>query len=127
MTTDARFDLGELLAQTAGQPKPWWQSRTLIGAGVVLLASVARLVAPEIAIDVNATTDAALSALTLLGGALAWWGRVRATRPIRRRRPAADADTDAGRLRELPPDADRAAGVYLSHEHGAHEHGPLDP
>lgn len=120
MTTDARFDLGELLAQTAGQPKPWWQSRTLIGAGVVLLASVARLVAPEIAIDVNATTDAALSALTLLGGALAWWGRVRATRPIRRRRPA--ADTDAGRLRELPPDADRAAGVYVSHEHGS-----LDP
>lgn len=64
--------------------KPWWQSRTLIGLAVVLAAQVAKLAGFEI--DSQALTDAIVTGATLIGAALAWWGRVRATRPITRRR-----------------------------------------
>ncbi len=64
------------------QPKPWWQSRALIGAAVIAAAQGFRLAGWEV--DTQATTEAIVSGLTLLGAALAWWGRVRATQPISR-------------------------------------------
>jgi hypothetical protein len=38
------------------------------------------------ALDVEGTTDLALGLATLIGGALAWWGRVKAVRPISTRK-----------------------------------------
>lgn len=99
---DAPAEEAEPPSRSALLGKPWWQSRTLIGAGVVVAAQAARLIAPEVEIDVGATTDAALSLLSLLGGVLAWWGRVRAEAPVRfraGRMPAGDQDDrghDAG-------------------------------
>ena len=63
--------------------KPWWTSRGEVGALVVILAQVALLFDWEV--DTAATTEAVLSLVSLLGGLLAWWGRLKATRPISRK------------------------------------------
>ncbi len=73
---DAGFDDGSVA-------KPWWLSRAIVGAIIVFLAQIARLAGLEI--DSAALTDVVLDAVTILGAALAWWGRVKATRPISRR------------------------------------------
>lgn len=95
----------------APAPKPWWQSRAIIGALVIVAAQGLRLTGWEI--DTEALTDALLNALILVGAALAWWGRVQATRPISRRvAPGLGSDQPlrlAGGLRpsrvsaQLPP------------------------
>lgn len=78
MTADALPD-----PALAPAPKPWWHSRAIIGALVVVATQGLRFTGWEI--DTEALTDALISALTLVGAALAWWGRVQATRPISRR------------------------------------------
>lgn len=108
------WDLGEIVAAELGKPKPWWHSRAIIGAAMVMVAQGAKLGGLEI--DSAALTDAILSGITLLGAALAWWGRVQASRPISRRdlapglRVGAAADSLRTPARphrpdELPPDA----------------------
>lgn len=95
--------------------KPWWQSRAVIGALVVLVAQVARLVGVEI--DSAELTDALLQLLEITGATVALWGRVRATRPVRFRSaktvalPAADRAPEQLRdpLEPVPPDADTPA------------------
>lgn len=64
--------------------KPWWQSRTILGALVVMLAQVARLAGLEI--DSAALTDVLLGLAELAGAALTLYGRLRATQPVRWRR-----------------------------------------
>ncbi len=90
-------------------PKPWWQSRAIIGALVIVAAQGLRLTGWEI--DTEALTDALLNALTLVGAALAWWGRVQATRPISRRvAPGLGSDQPlrlAGGLRSAGVPAER--------------------
>jgi hypothetical protein len=61
---------------------PWWQSRAIIGSLVTVAASAAAL--GGIAIDVGAVTELALGLISLIGGAMSWWGRVKATRTISR-------------------------------------------
>lgn len=63
-------------------PKPWWESRAILGALVTVLASAAGVAGYTV--DIGATTEIVLSFLTLVGGALSWWGRVQAERPISR-------------------------------------------
>jgi len=100
-------------------PKLPWHSRTLIGAAVVAVSQIVRIIWPEVDIDVSATVDAVTTLLSFVGAALVWWGRVKAARPIRWRRAAVaggpGADLDAGRLRQLPanhyrPAADSGSG-----------------
>lgn len=62
--------------------KPWWQSRTIWGSIIVMLAQLARLI--DIDVDVEGMTDAALSIATLIGALLAWWGRLQAAQPVSR-------------------------------------------
>lgn len=114
--------------------RPWWQSRTLIGASVVVAAQAVRLLAPEAQIDVGATTDAVLSLLSLLGGGLAWWGRVRAQAPIRFRRapgalpPAGGADPVAAeRMHGYPVEPVPSASARDGDGHFTDEREPLDP
>lgn len=63
-------------------PKPWWESRAVLGALVTVAASLAALAGWTL--NVEATTELLFSALTLAGGVLSWWGRVKAAQPISR-------------------------------------------
>ena len=68
--------------------KPWYQSRAIIGGLVAILASILGLWGIDL--DQAAATEIALNAAPLIGGALAVWGRVKATRPIRRKKQVLD-------------------------------------
>lgn len=61
--------------------KPFWQSRTLIGAIITIMAALAGVVGYTI--DVQVTTD--LFLLAIAGGSqlLVVWGRIKAEKPIR--------------------------------------------
>ena len=65
------------------EEKPWWQSRTIIGALVVVLAQALRISGYEV--DSAALTQLILDSMSLLGAALAMWGRVKANAPISKR------------------------------------------
>jgi hypothetical protein len=65
---------------TAADPKPWYASAGVLGALVVILAQIAA--AFGWAIDVPALTGYLTDAVTLAGGAVALWGRIRAEQPI---------------------------------------------
>jgi uncharacterized membrane protein len=70
----------ETAEQIEAASKPWWQSRAIWGAVIVVLAQLARLI--DVDIDVDGLTDAALSLATLIGAVMAWWGRMRADQAI---------------------------------------------
>lgn len=65
--------------------KPWYQSRVIWGGIISILVPIAGLlgveIAPDIASDIAALATAAGG---VVGGGLAIWGRVRATKPIGR-------------------------------------------
>lgn len=71
-----------LAPDPAETPKPWWQSRAVLGALVTVAASAAAIAGYTV--NVETTTEILLSFATLVGGALSWWGRVQAERPISR-------------------------------------------
>lgn len=75
--------------------KPWWQSRTIWGAVVVLAAQLLRLA--EIEVDVDGMTDAALSLATLFGAVMAWWGRLQAQQPVSRTKVIPGVEITKGR------------------------------
>ena len=67
-----------------GEPdgaKPIWQSRTIIGAFVTILALVAGF--KNFKIDVANLTDILVQVAGLVGAALAIYGRIRATQPVK--------------------------------------------
>ncbi|AHF03438.1 hypothetical protein MARPU_05775 [Marichromatium purpuratum 984] len=63
--------------------KPWWQSRAVIGALVVVLAQIASVAG--ITLDTAALTDALVTLASIAGAGMAIWGRVRASVPLRLR------------------------------------------
>lgn len=70
--------------------KLWYQSRAVIGGLVAALAGIAALFGVDI--DQPVLTDLFLSLGSLIGGALAVWGRVRAEPPVRLRKPKPGPD-----------------------------------
>jgi hypothetical protein len=86
------MDLKDIAAQAAGitaeltvSSKPWWQSKTIIGAGVSGVASVAGLVGYQVAPDL--VGDISVTAATfagVVGSALSIWGRLKATTQIQK-------------------------------------------
>ena len=61
----------------------WWQSKTILGAAVSILAGAAGLVG----LSLDASLQSQLVELvigmgTVIGGALSWYGRVTATKKI---------------------------------------------
>lgn len=63
--------------------KPWWQSRTLWGAGVTVASAVAGAAGYGIPADVQGQVVDLLSiGGSLVGGVLALWGRVKADRAV---------------------------------------------
>ena len=67
------------------ETKPWWQSRTIIGVIVLLLAQVLKLLKVDI-VNEELTQIVTLS-LDAIGGFLAIYGRVRARKAIKRTTP----------------------------------------
>ena len=61
--------------------KPIWQSRTIIGAFVTILALVAGF--KNFKIDVANLTDILVQVAGLVGAAFAIYGRIKATQPIK--------------------------------------------
>lgn len=62
------------------ETKPWYQSRTIIGAAVVVVAQVGKLFGWTLGTE---DADALVNdLLTFLGAALAIYGRVKAAKPI---------------------------------------------
>ena len=67
-------------------------SRTFWGALLVILASFFNLLGYAISEDMQAEAGELIAGFTsLVGGVIALWGRVKATKKIGRRRAAADA------------------------------------
>lgn len=64
-------------------PKPWWKSRAIIGSIVSVAAGAAGVAGWSV--DAAATTDLVLSLITVISGALAWWGTVKRDAPIDKR------------------------------------------
>ena len=61
-------------------PKPWYESRGVIGSLAVVVSSAAGLAG--VGLDPAALTEVALQAVSLVGGLLSLWGRVKAAQPI---------------------------------------------
>lgn len=70
------------IEQTA---KPWWQSRTIIGAGVAAASGIASLAGYHVPVEVQGqATDLVATVGGVVGGAIAFWGRLKATTTITR-------------------------------------------
>jgi hypothetical protein len=80
------FNIHDAIIDHLGKPKPWWQSRTIIGSLITVVASVLALAGYTL--DVAAASELVFGLAGLIGGALAWYGRVKATRPISRTKVA---------------------------------------
>ena len=67
--------------------KNWWASRGAVGGLVALvcgvLASMGYAATTEDAVILSNTTEAVLSAISAVGGAMALYGRIKATKRIR--------------------------------------------
>ncbi|SMD10937.1 hypothetical protein [Rhizobium sp. RU36D] len=63
--------------------KLWYQSKTIWGGLIAVLAAAARLAGLEIGADIQAElVDAAMTLAGAIGGLLAIYGRLAATKPI---------------------------------------------
>lgn len=67
------------------ETKAWWQSRTILGVLIMLLAQVLKLAKVDIAND--ELTQIVYLAAETLGASLAIYGRVKARKAIRRTTP----------------------------------------
>ena len=65
------------------ETKAWWQSKTIIGAGVTLVSSVLHMTGLPISdADTSSLVDGIVSILGTLGGLYAIYGRVAATKSL---------------------------------------------
>lgn len=65
------------------ESKPWLQSKTIIGAGVSVAASILHMTGLSISdADIAATVDAIVTIAGAIGGLLAIYGRVVASKPL---------------------------------------------
>lgn len=62
-------------------PKPWYRSRGVLGSLMVVVAQLGALAG--LSLDPGLLTELALQGVTLAGGVIALWGRVRAEQPVR--------------------------------------------
>lgn len=68
---------------TGADSKPWYQSRTIIGAGVTTLSALAGIAGHALPPDLQSQAVELITGTgALIGGALSFWGRLRATRVI---------------------------------------------
>lgn len=70
----------EAVVTTEALTQPWWTSRTIWGAIVVIVAQIGLMF--DVKIDTNSMIESVLAFVTLVGAIVTWWGRVYARRPI---------------------------------------------
>ncbi len=91
--------------------KAWWQSRTIIGIVVMLLAQVLKWLNVDI---VNAElTDIVTIAMEAAGAGLAVYGRVKARKTLRRTRPGGLFNPNA-EVRRAKPVRNKIMGLFLA-------------
>jgi hypothetical protein len=67
------------------EAKPWWQSRTIIGIVVMLLAQALKMLKVDIVND--ELTQIVTLSMDALGASLAIYGRINARKQIKRTKP----------------------------------------
>ena len=90
--------------------KAWWQSRTIIGIVVMLLAQVLKWL--EIDIVNEELTDIVTLAMESIGAGLAIYGRVKARKMIRRTKPGGQFNPNA-EVRKAKPARKRVLGLLI--------------
>ena len=90
--------------------KAWWQSRTIIGIVVMILAQVLKWMKVDIVNE--ELTDIVTIAMEFIGATLAVYGRVNARKTLRRTKPGGAFNPNA-EVRKAKPARKRIFGVYL--------------
>lgn len=90
--------------------KPWWQSRTIIGIVVMLLAQVLKWLNVDIVNE--ELTDIVTIAMETAGAGLAVYGRVKARKTLRRTRPGGLFNPNA-EVRRANPVRNKIMGLFL--------------
>lgn len=92
------------------EEKPWWQSRTIIGIIVMLLAQVLKWL--HIDIVNEELTDIVTIAMEAVGAGLAVYGRVKARKTLRRTKPGGLFNPHA-EVRRASPVRNKILGIFL--------------
>ena len=77
------YDYADPVDHAVVPQKPWWESRAIIGSIVSSVAVGAAMAGVEF--DQAQVTEIALGGIALASNALAWYGRVKATKLINTR------------------------------------------
>lgn len=93
------------------EDKPWWQSRTIIGIVVMLLAQALKWL--NIDIVNEELTDIVTIAMETAGAGLAVYGRVKARKTLRRTRPGGLFNPHA-EVRRAKPVRNKIFGLFLA-------------
>ena len=92
------------------ETKAWWQSRTIIGVIVLILAQVLKYL--KIDIINEELTDIVVLAMDAIGATLAIVGRVKARKTIKRTKPGGKFNPNA-EVRRAKPVRAKFLGIFL--------------
>lgn len=92
------------------ETKPWWQSRTIVGVIVLVLAQVLKYL--KIDIVNEELTDIVVLAMDAIGASLAIYGRVKARKTIKRTTPGGKFNPNA-EIRKAKPVRAKFLGIFL--------------
>jgi uncharacterized membrane protein len=90
--------------------KPWYQSRTIVGVVVMILAQVLRWLKVDILNE--ELTDIVTLAMEVIGAALAIYGRVNARKTLRMTKPGGKYNPNA-EVRRAKPARKKLLGLFL--------------
>lgn len=92
------------------ETKPWWQSRTIVGVIVLILAQVLKYL--KIDIVNEELTDIVVLAMDAIGASLAIYGRVKARRTLTGTIPGGKFNPNA-EVRRAKPVRKKFLGIFL--------------
>jgi len=92
------------------EDKPWWQSRTIIGIVVMLLAQILKWLHVDIVNE--ELTDIVTIVMEAAGAGLAVYGRVKARKTLRRTRPGGLFNPHA-EVRRAAPVRNKIMGIFM--------------
>lgn len=90
--------------------KAWWQSRTIVGVIVLILAQVLKYFKVDIVNE--ELTDIVVLVMDFIGASLAIYGRVKARKTIKRTRPGGPFNPNA-EVRKAKPVRKKLLGIFL--------------
>lgn len=90
--------------------KAWWQSRTIIGIVVMILAQVLKWMKVDIVNE--ELTDIVTIAMEFIGATLAVYGRVNARKTLRRTKPGGAFNPNA-EVRKAKPARSKLLGLFI--------------